>query len=96
MDQSACVICGSSMTKWQRYPNAICDNHTNEMVDTDGNPVRYENEDIDGGFVSFHTIHNKVVTRKDPVCFVRGRKCIAGEARFGGIVIQHVDVSENE
>ena len=94
MDQSVCVICESSMTKWQRYPNAICMNHTNETVDRDGNPVQYENKDIDGGFISLHTIHNTVVTRRDPVCYVRGRKCIAGEARFGGIVIQYV--VENE
>lgn len=91
MDYTTCCICGNTITKSARYPNLICMNHINETIDQDGNPVQYENEDMYGGLVSIHTVGNTIIKKKDYICYVRGRKCIVGEARFGGIVIQCIN-----
>ena len=83
-----CPLCSVETPYSERYPNRICNAHYEECYDAQGNAVRYENEDEFGGFVSFHTLENKIVKRNDGICFIRGIKCSAGEARMGGIVIQ--------
>jgi hypothetical protein len=76
------------MLATERYPLAVCARHYSECLDGDGNRVEFVNEGMWGGFVSHHHIGGEVVMRSDPNCFVRGVKCSAGEARYGGIVIQ--------
>jgi hypothetical protein len=83
-----CPICKTPMPLSERYPLTICNAHYGECHDIQGNVVTYENEDLEGGFVSYHTIGEKIIKRNDGTCFVRGIKCVAGEARMGGIVIQ--------
>jgi hypothetical protein len=84
----SCPICNELMPHSERYPKAICKAHYGECIDTTGNKVTYGNTDVAGGFESYHTIGNTIVKRNDGTCFVRNKKCSAGEARFGGIVIQ--------
>ena len=83
-----CPLCTQQMDYSERYPNAICHAHYEECIDSDGNHVTYQNEDENGGLVSYHTIDNRIVRRIDDTCFVRGIKCSVEEARMGGIVIQ--------
>lgn len=85
-----CPLCGTAMPASERYPNAICDRHDTECFDTDGNHVMYANAGAWGGFVSRHIVDGVAVDRCDPVCYVRDRKCIAAEHRFGGVVVQLV------
>jgi len=83
-----CPICKASMPLSERYPLAICNAHYGECRDMQENMVTYQNEDEFGGFVSYHTIGEKIIKRNDGACFVQGITCIAEEARMGGIVIQ--------
>ena len=85
-----CPGCGTAMPVSERYPNTICDRHDNECYDTDGNPVVHANAGAWGGFVSRHIVDGVTVDRCDPGCYVRDRKCIAAEHRFGGVVVQLV------
>ena len=91
MSQAKCPICELEIKyKLERYPNLICSecHKSNDIKDSNGFPVSFENESIYGGFISLHTIDNKLVSNKDHYCFVKGIRCYADEARFGGIVIQ--------
>ena len=85
-----CPICNETMIATERYPLAVCARHYSECLDGDGNRVEFVNEGMWGGLVSHHHVGGEVVMRSDPNCFVRGVKCCAGEARYGGIVIQVV------
>lgn len=86
-----CPICNELMAISDRYPNSICKKHYGECLDKNGNTVTYENTCIGGGFASYHTIGHTIVKGDDGICFVRDRKCTAGEAHLGGIVIQLLD-----
>ena len=91
MEQGNCPICTTKMDRMVRYPRSICgDCCTKENVkDASGNPVWFANSHPFGmGFVSLHTIDGTVVQKEEHVCYVKGVKCYAEEARFGGIVIQ--------
>ena len=88
---SNCPLCGELMPKSERYPKALCNKHYGECFDKDGNKVTHGNIDFAGGFVSYHTIGDTIVKRDDGICYVRDKKCSAGEARMGGIVIQLLD-----
>ena len=74
----------------ERYPRMICGdcNKPENIRDSRGNSVIYENEDIYGGIVSIHNINGTNIKGNDYYCFVKNIACYAQEARFGGIVIQ--------
>ena len=91
--QKPCPICNQPMPFSERYPLAICKAHYGECRDLQGNAVTYENEDFSGGFVSYHTIEGTIVRQNDGSCMVQGHRCIAGEARMGGVVIQVIPPS---
>jgi hypothetical protein len=55
--------------------------------------VTFGNEGWYGGFVSRHFLPDSselALIAKDRHCTVRGIKCFAQEARFGGIVVQTI------
>ena len=87
---STCPICKNIMNiQMERYPKMICcDCNNTDIKDSEGNNVTFENESMYGGFVSLHIIDNNVVEKKEHVCYVKGIKCFADEARLGGIIIQ--------
>lgn len=77
------------MVSSQRYPKALCNAHYEECLDAEGNKVTFCNIDFSGGFMSQHFVNDILIrTAEEKVCFVRGIKCVAQEARFGGIVLQ--------
>ena len=88
MSIQSCPICSLPMTVIDRYPNRICSSHYGECRDMDGNIVTFENEDLEGGFVSCHVVNGKIEKRSEGYCLVRGQRCYAEEMRLGGIVIQ--------
>jgi hypothetical protein len=83
-----CPICGNLMPRSDRYPKSICSAHYGECFDSEGNKVTFVNCNEFGGFESIHTIGDTLVYRNDGICYVRDKKCRAGEAYFGGIVVQ--------
>ena len=90
METGECPICNTNMRRLIRYPLSICDTCCSKenMKDISGNLVDFANTSIGGGFVSLHTIDGTIIQKEDHICFVKGVKCYAEEARFGGIVIQ--------
>ena len=85
-----CPICKDHLDYFtNRYPNAICNKCSNcEISDGFGNIVSFANVDFSGGFVSLHKINNTIEKKEEHICWIKGIKCYANEARFGGIVIQ--------
>ena len=81
-----CPICCNVVDANPRYPNYVCWNcQTNyPPVTANGDRIEFGNIDASGGFKS---IVNGV-TGSESECYINGVKCSAGEARFGGIVIQ--------
>ena len=91
MEKGKCPICNETLMRLERYPRSICATCASKenLKDASGNPVDYINLHIGGGFASLHTMEDgTIVQKEDHICFVKGVKCYADEARFGGIVIQ--------
>jgi hypothetical protein len=91
MEEGTCPICNSPLTRLIRYPLSICGSCASieNIKDASGNTVTFCNTDaLGGGFASLHTINGKTVKKEENICFVKGIKCFAEEARFGGIIIQ--------
>ncbi len=89
-----CKCCNNVITfQSERYPRIVCSqcSSLDNIIDSDGNKVYFENESIFGGFISVHDIDNMLVKKSDHICYINNIKCYADEARFGGIVIQTID-----
>ena len=87
-----CFICNSTTSNpfSARYPQIACENCFSRTVDSTGNKVEFQNEDLSGGFVSIHYDSDGNVSHrgKEHHCFIDNVACYAGEHRFGGIVIK--------
>lgn len=83
-----CPICGISQPLIERYPNYVCNKCTEEATDENGLSLTFTNEDLSGGFIAFYSKTKEKYNSH--ICFIRGIKCIADEARFGRIVVQVV------
>lgn len=57
-------------------------------------PLEFRNTAISGGFEARYAQTQKI--RRSHVCFVRGIRCWADEARYGGIVLQTFNDSDEE
>ncbi len=88
-DEQGCFICGSTLGKpleaRTRHPQRACAVCVLEATDEQGRPLRFGNVDLSGGFQSRYADTGEDYGRHE--CFVRGRACVADEARFGGIVV---------
>ncbi len=88
-----CPICSVDLKPNPRYPNYICRTcASSDITDTEGTKVSFSNIGMTGGLsVSFYK-DGAIVSSDDShqtfTCFINGHRCIAQEARFGGIVIQ--------
>jgi hypothetical protein len=95
-ETSPCPICGAPVRAWERYPNLLCGPCAALARDEHGRPMRFSNETMLGaGFIAevddngiWHRVDGATY---DATCWVKGRRCVAGEHRFGGIVVQAVD-----
>jgi hypothetical protein len=97
-ETSPCPICGTPVQAWERYPNALCSPCEALARDERGRPMRFSNETmLASGFIA--EVEDDGVWRRvddaiyDATCWVEGRRCLAHEHRFGGIVVQAVDES---
>jgi hypothetical protein len=59
-----------------------------QATDASGRRLEFSNVDATGGFQAFYRETGKPY--HDHVCFVRGVRCCADEAHFGGIVIEPI------
>jgi hypothetical protein len=96
-ETSPCPICGTPVRTWERYPNLLCGACESLAQDEQGRAMRFSNETmLAAGFIA-EVDDNGVGHRVDggatyeANCWVNGRRCVAGEHRFGGIVVQAVD-----
>jgi hypothetical protein len=85
MSDGRCPICQGPAHQTPRYPDALCAECVKLAVDDRGRALRFYNQSLSGGFEA----HREDGTRStEHVCFVRGVRCWADEAHFGGIVIR--------
>jgi ADP-ribosylglycohydrolase len=91
IDKQYCPICKTEIKPFPRYPRYLCKRCSEKAVSSDGRPLGFLNESISGGFVAF--FGDTKEKYDSHICFVEGIKCFADEARFGGIVIQTVEVT---
>lgn len=81
-----CPLCSAPMRFDPRYPRAICPQCAAHVCDSKGRPLVFYNEDMSGGLRAIFRESGQPYPSK--VCYVGGVRCLAEEARFGGIVIQ--------
>jgi hypothetical protein len=73
-----------------RYPRAVCPDCHDRTTDSTGRRIAGYNTSISGGFEARYVDTDEVcpeVTRSER-CWVDGRECSIGEARFGGVVVE--------
>jgi len=81
-----CPICQYPVHPSARYPRALCGLCLREATDEHGRRLNFFNVDMSGGFRAAYADTGE--EREGHVCYVRGVRCWADEARFGGIVIE--------
>lgn len=86
MTQQSCPICLAPVSPSLRYPRHVCPECASDPRSADGRPLAFYNVDISGGFAGRYSDTGEIYS--EHVCFIRGVRCWADEARFGGIVIQ--------
>jgi len=84
--EAPCPICGAPAPASPRYPRRLCPACVLEATDAQGRLLRFSNESMSGGFEARYADTGARHDSHD--CFVRGLRCRADEARFGGIVVQ--------
>lgn len=80
-----CPICGAPRQRVQRYPRALCPVCVLEAVDQKGNDIRFYNASMSGGL---EPRGPDGARGSEPACWVRGVRCRAEPAHFGGVVVQ--------
>jgi hypothetical protein len=87
-DNQYCPICKNETEYNQRYPNYICIVCAEYSSDEKGRALKFYNVSMSGGFEARYCDTGEI--RSSHICYIKGNKCWADEARFGGIVIQLV------
>jgi len=85
-----CPSCGKPCTQTIRYPQALCGACVQSATDLGGRPVRFSNVSLSGGFIAHHRDDDSMCAQvtNDGRVLIAGIECAAGEARFGGTVVQ--------
>jgi len=81
-----CPVCGAEQPPSPRYPRYLCPECVVLASDEAGRRLQFSNVDFGGGFQAVYADTGDL--HPSHVCFVRGVRCHADEARFGGIVVQ--------
>ena len=82
----ACPICNTGQPASSRYPHYVCAECVDLAEDENGRSLRFSNTGFAGGCIAYFS--DTMEERAAADCFIRGVRCEAEEARFGGIVIQ--------
>ena len=85
MDEYECPICGLAGEFSPRYPRYVCVDCARRAADENGRALTFSNVALSGGFEARYADNNEV--RDSHICYVDGIRCIADEARMGGIVV---------
>lgn len=85
-----CAVCGAEVDKVPRYPRYACRTCVGRAVSIDGRPVAFFNLPGTMGLGCLGVYRDDDSPYDDTRCFIDGVECVAGEARFGGIVVQAV------
>lgn len=81
-----CPICSKVQPRNERYPDCLCPDCVSLASDEAGGLLLFQNTSISGGFAA--SVADTGEAHDSHVCFVRGVRCWADEAHFGGVVIQ--------
>ncbi|RYU90699.1 hypothetical protein EWM62_08615 [Mucilaginibacter terrigena] len=85
--QQHCVTCNRYVTYDERYPDYVCKKCVELAIDKGGKSVTFFNITDSG-----HGCQGKYVDDgklcRGTTCFIKGVRCFAEEAYFGGIVIR--------
>jgi len=81
-----CPLCDRPVPKNPRYPRYVFGDCLDLVTDRRGRRVEFANEGFSGGFVGNYAGTDEPYD--DHECFVRGVRCRADEAKFGGIVYE--------
>jgi hypothetical protein len=88
-EQQVCPLCGTRETFLERYAGHVCGWCTRWATDAAGRPVGLYNTSFTGGFTAQYadgtTASAEVLAGR---VWIDGRPLRAGEARFGGTVVQ--------
>jgi len=85
-----CPICGIELKKYDRYPDYICHECVKKATDISGLRLNFFNLDMSGGYGAKYADSGEEYLSQD--CYIEGRPCWADEARFGGIVVQILNI----
>jgi len=96
LNETPCPTCGSMIEHFERYPNYICGNCVAKLVDVNGVPIRFENQSLLGtGIIALllnpatgdYDLPDQISSMTGEA-FCNGLRCVAEEARFGGVIVQ--------
>ena len=88
MAKQQCPICGRPVEPNSRYPRYVCPRCAAKVSSREGRELQFSNKDMWGGFVARYADTGAKYPGHE--YYIDGVACQAGEARFGGIVIQAV------
>ena len=87
-----CPICRTPRPHSPRYPQHVCATCVERAADQQGRRLAFFNTSLLGGFgVSLADTGEVIDAEGDEcACTIDGVRCVAREARFGGVVVQPV------
>lgn len=85
MQRKPCPICQKDTISNPRYPGAVCRECYEKTTDINGRKVQFTNTSMSGGCKGIYTDTGE--DYNSDVCYIMKVRCLAGEERFGGIVI---------
>lgn len=88
MPSQRCPICRTKVSPSSRHPRYVCPACVALAQSHDGRRVEFSNATIFGGLAGRYLDNGERYARAQ--CFIEGVRCEAGEARFGGVVIEPV------
>jgi hypothetical protein len=88
-----CSSCKKSVSYYPRYPKYICsDCASKKKTNKEGLELSFSNVGMSGGLRVVYKKDGEIIKEDtsewQKLCFIEGKRFIATEARFGGIVIQ--------
>jgi len=92
MEIHHCPICSTALGPVPRYPRYVCRDCAARAADQNRRKLLFSNVDMSGGYMAEYADSGEAYNSR--VCYIDGIECRAGEARFGGIVIEAVDLPE--
>ena len=82
----ACPICAAPLSANPRYPKYVCPECASKAVAPNGRPLSFSNVGLSGGYIARYA--DTGTEYQSHECLVGDVRCLADEARFGGIVIE--------